>query len=150
MYDITAKQKALEQIMATDKEFLAPADIAPILGVDPHSIRISARQYPESLKFDFIVSGNRTKIPRIPFLRYIGVDVENVVAPETPQPNASPYDRKPMTNEELLLAITLQINEFKKEINQRLDDIENQAQDLNNVLQSARNFIHALSGIVDK
>lgn len=150
MDKVAAKQKALLAIMESTKEFLSPADIAPILDVDPHSIRLTARESPHLLKFEFITSGNRTKIPRIPFLRYIGVNVNEPKAPEEPQPKSNPYDKKPMTNEELLLAITLQINEFKKEINERLDDIEGQTKDLNNVLQSARTFINALSGIVDK
>lgn len=145
MLSIT-KQEAIQSIVDSDKVFLTPADVAPILGMDPHSIRLTARQRPELLKFEFILSGNRTKIPRIPFLRYIGINVEPQPT-EEPQEQRSPFDHSPMTNEELLLAITHELNTFKKEINERLDNIESQAEDLNNVLQSARRFLTALSGL---
>lgn len=146
MDDINAKQKAIQAIIDCDKEYLTPAEVAPILGVDPHAIRVTARQRPDLLKFEFELSGNRTKIPRIPFLQYIGIDVDNLTLPKKTHSNGSPFENKPMTNEELLVAITYQINEFKREINDRLEAIENQNQDLNNVLQSARAFIGALTG----
>lgn len=149
MANITAKQKAIQAIIDSNKEILTPAEIAPILGVDPHYIRIAARQRPELLKFEFFISGNRTKIPRIPFLRYIGINVDQQPSSEKPQAQRSPFDHSTMTNEELLLAITHEINTFKQEINARLDNIESQAKDLTNVLQSARNFINALSGVID-
>jgi len=141
------KQEAIQAIVDSDKVFLTPADVAPILGMDPHSIRLIARQRPELLKFEFIISGNRTKIPRIPFLRYIGINVDQQPPSQEPQAQRTPFDHSPMTNEELLLAITHEINTFKQEINERLDNIESQAEDLNNVLQSARRFLTALSGL---
>lgn len=149
MADNSAKQKAIQSIIDSDKEVLTPAEIAPILGVDPHYIRVVARQRPELLKFEFFISGNRTKIPRIPFLRYIGINVDQQLPSQEPQEQRNPFDHSPMTNEELLLAITHELTTFKQEINTRLDNIESQANDLNNVLQSARNFINALSGVID-
>ena len=143
----TTRQEAIQAIVDSDKVFLTPADVAPILGMDPHSIRLTARQRPELLKFEFIISGNRTKIPRIPFLRYIGINVDQQPPSKEPQEQRNPLDHSPMTNEELLLAITHEINTFKQEINERLDNIERQAQDLNNVLQSAQRFLVALSGL---
>jgi len=141
------KQEAIQAIVDSDKVFLTPADVAPILGMDPHSIRLIARQRPELLKFEFIISGNRTKIPRIPFLRYIGINVDQQPPSQEPQAQRTPFDHSPMTNEELLLAITHEINTFKQEINERLDNIQSQTEDLNNVLQSARRFLSALSGL---
>lgn len=148
MENITAKQKAIQAIIDSDKEFLTPAEIAPVLGSDPHSIRVAARQRPELLKFEFIVLGNRTKIPRIPFLRYIGVNVDNNTPHTKPEEKHSVFDNTSMRNEDLLLAIINELNAFKQEINERLDDIESQTQDLNNVLQSARKFINVLSGVI--
>lgn len=141
------KQEAIQAIVDSDKVFLTPADVAPILGMDPHSIRLTARQRPELLKFEFILSGNRTKIPRIPFLRYIGINVDQQPPSQEPQAQRTPFDHSPMTNEELLLAITHDINTFKQEINERLDNIQSQTEDLNSVLQSARRFLAALSGL---
>ena len=141
------KQKAIQAVVDSDKVFLTPADVAPILGMDPHSIRLTAKQRPELLKFEFIISGNRTKIPRIPFLRYIGINVDQQPPSKEPQEQRNPFDHSPMTNEELLLAITHELNTFKREINERLDNIESQAEDLNSILQSARRFLSALSGL---
>jgi hypothetical protein len=63
----------LEEIKNSDKLFLTPADVAPVMGSDPHTVRCTARQRPELLGFDFTFSGNRMKIPRIPFLRFCGI-----------------------------------------------------------------------------
>lgn len=149
MTDITAKQKAIQAIIDSSKEVLTPAEIAPILGVDPHYIRVAARQRPELLKFEFFISGNRTKIPRIPFLRYIGISVDQQRPSHEPQEQRSPFDHSSMTNAELLLAITHELTTFKQDINARLENIESQVMNLNSVLQSARNFINALSGVID-
>lgn len=63
----------IEQIQNSDKLFLSPVEVAPVLGSDPHTVRCTARQRPELLGFPFTFSGNRMKIPRIPFLRFLGV-----------------------------------------------------------------------------
>lgn len=62
----------LEEIKSSPKIFLSPAEVAPVLGSDPHTVRCTARQRPELLGFEFTFSGNRMKIPRIPFLRWLG------------------------------------------------------------------------------
>lgn len=62
----------LNEIKNTDKPMLLPAEVAPVLGCDAHSIRIQARQAPDLLGFPVVVIGNRTLIPRRPFLAYIG------------------------------------------------------------------------------
>lgn len=62
----------IQEIKASDKAFLIPADIAGLLGVDPHSIRITARDCPDRLGFPVVRIGNKTKIPRIPFLVFMG------------------------------------------------------------------------------
>lgn len=63
---------SLEEIKNCSKIFLSPADIASVMGSDPHTVRCTARQRPELLGFPFTFSGNRMKIPRIPFLRWLG------------------------------------------------------------------------------
>ena len=151
MSDKITRQQAIQALINSDKVCLTAIDIAPIIGTDPQTIRDTARQRPELLKFAFFVTGNRVKIPRIPFLQYIGINVDNLVEDEKPNSETDNRDVVPvstgsMTNEELLFLITQQIDKFKEEINQRLDSIEQQSQDLNMLLQSARNFINALSG----
>lgn len=62
----------LDEIRASDKTFLTPADVAGVLAADAQSIRLQAREFPEALGFPVICVGNRTKIPRKPFLRFLG------------------------------------------------------------------------------
>lgn len=64
-------QQALERIRHGGATMLTPTDVAPVLGTDPQSIRLQARQEPEKLGFPVVVVGNRTKIPREPFLRFV-------------------------------------------------------------------------------
>ena len=67
--------KSLTDLQASDKIFLTPADISGVLGSDPQTIRVTARQRPELLGFEFTFVGSRMKIPRIPFLRFLGINV---------------------------------------------------------------------------
>ena len=69
----------LEQIKASDALFLTPSDIAPILSVDPQLIRCQARANPALLGFPVTVMKSRTKIPRKPFLAWLGETDENCV-----------------------------------------------------------------------
>lgn len=64
----------VSDIQSSDKIFLTPSDISDVLECDPQSIRVMARQAPELLGFPFTIVGSRMKIPRIPFLRFIGVE----------------------------------------------------------------------------
>lgn len=65
---------ALEAIKALEAPMITPAQAATVLGCDPHWIRLMARQNPDGLGFPVTIGGKkgtRTKIPRIPFIRYI-------------------------------------------------------------------------------
>jgi hypothetical protein len=62
----------LDEIKASDKSVLTPAEVAEVLGCDAQDVRIQARLSPEKLGFPVIIIKSRTKIPRIPFLRYMG------------------------------------------------------------------------------
>lgn len=68
-----------EEIKASDKAMLTPADVAGVLGCNPHYIRLQAQEDPTKLGFNVIVIGTRTRIPRIPFIQYltehVGVEV---------------------------------------------------------------------------
>lgn len=92
MVDADARQNALDKIIYSSKLFLTPAEVAPVLGTDPQYIRMAARQRPDLLRFEFTCSGNRTKIPRIPFLRFVGVDVDNL--PEQPEVPSKSYSER--------------------------------------------------------
>lgn len=64
----------LEQIKNSEKTFLTPNDIADILGANAQTIRIQAREAPEMLGFPVSCCGKRTRIPRGPFLRFLGYE----------------------------------------------------------------------------
>lgn len=59
------------EIRASDSLWLTAADVAPIIGVDPHGIRITARTHPEWLGFPVLCIRSRVKIPRVPFVQYM-------------------------------------------------------------------------------
>ena len=61
----------LDEIKASDKLILTPADIAPVLGADPQDIRVAAKQRPDMLGFHVCVLGSRVKIPRRAFLNWL-------------------------------------------------------------------------------
>lgn len=66
----------IAEIKQSDKPMLRPADIAPVLQMDAQAIRDTAAYEPERLGFPVIRIGRRTKIPRIPFLKFLGYEVE--------------------------------------------------------------------------
>lgn len=61
----------LKEIESMDALTLTPAQVASVLNCDPQVIRISAKNRPDLLGFPVICVGNRVKIPRIPFLRFV-------------------------------------------------------------------------------
>lgn len=65
----------IPEIVALEREFLIPTEIAGIVGMNAQTIRVAARQRPELLGFPVIVAGTRTRIPRVPFLRFLGVEI---------------------------------------------------------------------------
>ena len=58
----------INEIRATDKPFLTPAEVGEAMGADPQAIRVTARECPWRLGFPVSVVGTRTKIPRKAFL----------------------------------------------------------------------------------
>lgn len=68
-------RKTLNDLIAEEKSFLTAADVCGVLGCDPNHIRCTAHQRPELLGFSVVIIGRRVKIPRIPFLRYMGVRI---------------------------------------------------------------------------
>ena len=61
----------LQEIKGSTKPFLTPREVAGVLGSDPQTIRVTARTAPERVGFPFTFTGNRMKIPRIPFLVFM-------------------------------------------------------------------------------
>jgi len=61
----------LAEAKASAAQWLTPAQAASIIGCDQQTLRVTARQYPERLGFPFLFIGNRMKIHREPFIRFI-------------------------------------------------------------------------------
>lgn len=64
-----------ELVAKTDREWFSADEICGVLNTNPQTLRTTARQRPELLGFPSIVSGNRVRFPRIPFLRHMGVNI---------------------------------------------------------------------------
>ena len=61
----------LQDIIAMDKDFLTPVEVAGVLNCSPQLIRSQVEQHPELLSFHFCKVGNRIKIPRESFIRWM-------------------------------------------------------------------------------
>ena len=66
----------LKEIAAMTTATITPAIVAKATNGDPQYIRDAARDCPERLGYPVMRLGSRTKIPRIPFLRYMGYEGE--------------------------------------------------------------------------
>ena len=62
----------LQEMRESDKVFLTSNDVCELLQCDPYNINLQAHDDPTKLGFQTIVIGARVKIPRIPFLKFIG------------------------------------------------------------------------------
>ena len=58
----------LNDLRAIDREWLLAREVAPVLGVNPQSIRAAD---PVDLGFPVTKIGTRTLIPRKPFLQFV-------------------------------------------------------------------------------
>lgn len=64
----------LDELLTSDKLVITPEEAALVLGSNPQTIRMAAHD--GTLGFPVCIMGNRVKIPRIPFLRFLGLSVE--------------------------------------------------------------------------
>lgn len=68
------KKKTLKELAEMDKECLSPVDVCGVLNCCPYTLNLTAKQQPQLLGFNWFFAGNRMKIPRVPFLRYMGYE----------------------------------------------------------------------------
>lgn len=67
----------LAALMSSESNMINVDVAAKILGCSPQWLRMMARERPERLGFPVCCpTPHRVKIPRIPFLRFLGMDVE--------------------------------------------------------------------------
>ena len=67
--------KTVQELQKSEKAFFTPDDVSGVLGSNPQTIRVTARQRPDLIGYEFTFVGNRMKIPKIPFLRFLGVEI---------------------------------------------------------------------------
>lgn len=64
----------LKEIEQSEKEMLTCSDVSEVLKCNPYSLHIQAQKSPDRLGFRVVCIGNRVKIPRIPFLKFMEGD----------------------------------------------------------------------------
>ena len=63
--------RTLQEIKDCPKDVLVPADVATVLRCDAYNITLQAKANPALLGFPVIVIGNRVKIPKAAFIRFM-------------------------------------------------------------------------------
>ena len=77
----------LTELEALPDEVLTCAEVAPVLMVNPQSIRVQAYECPEKLGFPVICIGNRVIIPKVGFIRFMTGETKRPTAGTADQPN---------------------------------------------------------------
>ena len=65
------KMNSLSDLISCEKPYVTPQEVGPLLGMHPQTINLMAKR--GELPFPFIRSGNRTKIPRLPLMKWFGI-----------------------------------------------------------------------------
>lgn len=68
---------AIARLKRDNRLFVGASDVAPVLGCDAQDIRDAVAEDPTALGFKTIRIKSRVRIPRVEFLRFIGVDVND-------------------------------------------------------------------------
>lgn len=63
--------KTLSDLKDMSEDFITADVVAQIIGAHPQAIRKAAREYPWRLGFPTTSYGNRTVIPRLPFIKFV-------------------------------------------------------------------------------
>lgn len=64
----------LPELMKSEKEMLSCGDIADVIGIGQYNLHRYIMEYPERIGFPVMITGRRVRIPRLPFLRFMGVE----------------------------------------------------------------------------
>lgn len=67
--------EVLLRLTKSNDPMVSLTDASEVLGCAENVLRVTIQQAPERLGFPAILIGNRVKIPRVPFLRFMGVEV---------------------------------------------------------------------------
>lgn len=61
----------LDDLKTMTKEFLTPREVAQVLQCTPFNINVAVKTNPAALGFPTIKIGNRVKVPRMAFIRFM-------------------------------------------------------------------------------
>lgn len=67
--------EVLLRLTKSNDPMVSLTDASEVMGCAENVLRVTIQQAPERLGFPAILIGNRVKIPRVPFLRFMGVEV---------------------------------------------------------------------------
>jgi hypothetical protein len=59
------------EIEHSEKDFLTPSDVAPVMGCMPYSLNVQAKEDISKLGFPASLVGTRLLIPRLGFIRWV-------------------------------------------------------------------------------
>ncbi len=62
---------SLDDIRKIDRPWLLAREVAPVLQMEAHSIRLQAHHDASRLGFPVIITGRRVRIPKAPFLAFM-------------------------------------------------------------------------------
>lgn len=66
----------IEELIKSDKPTVCIYKIANIVGISAKRLTDQAREDQSKLEFPVIVAFDTVRVPRIPFLRFLGIDVD--------------------------------------------------------------------------
>lgn len=70
--------KEVRAALEVPRAYLTPEQVAPILGVSAEAFRVMARDGRYDGEFLIHVSGNRLRVPKVPFLRALGYEISGI------------------------------------------------------------------------
>lgn len=65
------KREAFNRIKNSDKLFITPTEAGEVLGCEPYSINLQAKQDIGKLGFNACLIGTRVRIPRMAFIAWV-------------------------------------------------------------------------------
>ena len=68
----------LDELVRMDSPVIPGTWAAQVMGMDATKLIGYAREKPHLIAFEFQLSGNHMKIPRVPFLKWLGVTDEQI------------------------------------------------------------------------
>ena len=68
----------LDELIRMESAVIPGTWAAHVMGMDPTRLIGYAREKPELIQFPYQLSGNHMKIPRVPFMKWLGVTDEQI------------------------------------------------------------------------